>query len=89
MGNRIFYIRTSKNIKQSEMGQRMGIVQSAYSKLERGSQEMTIAQIYQIAEILEVPVFWLLDPDYKETLTDAEALEMENFKKYLIEKRKK
>jgi transcriptional regulator with XRE-family HTH domain len=89
MGNRIFHIRTSKNIKQREMGQKLGMGQSAYSKLETGNKEMTIDQVYRIADILEVPVFWLIDPDGQEALTEEEALEVTEYKNYLINKRKK
>ena len=89
MGNRIFHIRTSKNIKQREMGQKLGMGQSAYSKLETGNKEMTIDQVYRIADILEVPVFWVIDPDGQEALTEEESLQVTEYKNYLINKRKK
>lgn len=88
MGNRIFNLRTSKNIKQREMGQRLGIGQSAYSALETGKKEMTIDQLYRIADILNVSAFWILEPCELEVLTDAESLQMEEYKRFIISRRK-
>lgn len=86
IGSRIFMLRTSKGIKQREMGNKLGITQPAYSDLETGKREMTLAQLYKIAETLDVSPVWLMEPD-TEVLTDIESLQIEQYKRFLISQR--
>lgn len=86
IGSRILMLRTSKGIKQREMGSKLGITQPAYSDLETGKREMTLAQLYKIAETLDVSPIWLMEPD-TEVLTDIESLQIEQYKRFLISKR--
>lgn len=86
IGSRILLLRTSKGIKQREMGIKLGITQPAYSDLETGKREMTLAQLYKIAETLDVSPIWLMEPD-TEVLTDIESLQIEQYKRFLISQR--
>lgn len=48
-------IRLSKEIKQQEMADALGIHVQTYRKLENNPENATIAQAKRIAEVLEVP----------------------------------
>lgn len=54
--NAIVSIRESKNIKQVEMAQKLGIEQSNYSRFEKRGNKLTIEQLMSIAEALGVTV---------------------------------
>jgi transcriptional regulator with XRE-family HTH domain len=87
MGNRMFAARVKKNIKQWEIGKKLGVSQPTYSDIETGKREININQLFIIAEALDVPVTWLLGLDNHDGLTDSEILQLEDFKRYLINKR--
>lgn len=89
MGNRMYLARTNSNIKQRTIANILGITQPSYSNIESGKTEVTINQIFTIAKILNVPEIWLLGLDTNGSLSDAEALKVEEFKKYLISQRNK
>lgn len=88
LGNRMFVARMHKNLKQSEMGKILGLTQPSYSDIETGKREVTISQLYAIANALEVSVSWLLDLENLNGLTDADLLKIEEYKKFLISQRK-
>lgn len=89
LGNRMLVARMHKNLKQSEMGKILGLTQPSYSDIETGKREVTISQLYAIADALEVSVSWLLDMENINSLTDADLLKIEEYKRFLISQRKK
>jgi transcriptional regulator with XRE-family HTH domain len=89
MGNRILLARIQKKIKQQEIGKALGISQSTYSGYETGSRKIEIDQLYELSDMLDVPVQWLLGIDNNIELSDSEQLKLEEFKKYLISQRHK
>ena len=88
IGNRMFTARMRKNIKQFEMGKILGIGQSSYSDIETGKREMNITQLFTIADTLDVSVQWILGLDNNNALTNDESIQVEEFKRFLINKRK-
>lgn len=52
--------RQRKGISQDAMAFFMNMSQSGYSKMERGETDISIARVYQVAEILEISAFLLL-----------------------------
>lgn len=54
IGEKIRLERLAKNYSQENMAWELGISQPAYSKIERNETKITVAMIYQIAEILKV-----------------------------------
>lgn len=88
MGNRMLIARLSKNIKQSEMSNLLGLSQPSYSHIETGKREITISQLYTIADALDVSIAWLLDLENLNGLTDADLLKIEEYKRFLISQRK-
>lgn len=89
MGNRMYAARSKKNIKQWEMGNLLGIKQPSYSDMETGKTDITIPQLFTIANALEVPVTWLLGLENRTYLSYEENVQVEEFIRYLISKRKK
>jgi|BioPla2DNA2_1021312.scaffolds.fasta_scaffold165522_2 transcriptional regulator with XRE-family HTH domain len=88
MGNRIYIARQSKGLKQLEMCQKLSMSQANYSNIESGKQEVSVTQLVEIASILDVSASWLIGEDIIPDLTDKERLELENYKNYLVSKRK-
>lgn len=88
LGNRMLVARMRKNLKQSEMGKILGLTQPSYSDIETGKREVTISQLYAIANALDVSIAWLLDLENLNGLTDADQLKIEEYKRFLISQRK-
>lgn len=54
IGHKIKKLRELKNLTQSHLAERLGVTQSAYSKLELGESEITYSKLEKIADILEM-----------------------------------
>lgn len=61
IGTKIKYIREDRKITQDVMANKLGISQTAYSKIECNQTQVTIDRLKEIAEILEVPETELLN----------------------------
>ncbi|MFA7116166.1 MAG: helix-turn-helix transcriptional regulator [Bacteroidales bacterium] len=49
-------LRLSKKLSQSEMAKMMNISQTSYNKLEKGDTSLISHRIYQISQVLGIPV---------------------------------
>jgi len=88
IGNRIYIARTNKNLKQYEMCKLLNISQSTYSKIENGKYDIPLSVLFNISEILNVSVTWLLGADEESEYSHDELLEIEKFKRYIKSIRK-
>jgi transcriptional regulator with XRE-family HTH domain len=52
IGQKIRKLRELKNLTQSHMAQRLGLTQSAYSKLELGESEVPYSRLERIADVM-------------------------------------
>jgi len=68
LGQKVCKLRELRGYSQYYMGLRLGICQTAYSKLERGTAAISPERLRHLAEILEVEVSQLLDFDYQMVL---------------------
>ncbi|MCE2963535.1 MAG: helix-turn-helix domain-containing protein [Chitinophagales bacterium] len=50
-----------KQYSQAYLGQRMGITQKAYSKIETGETKLTVLHLIQISDVLEVELREILE----------------------------
>ena len=53
--------RKKKGYSHENMAEELNISQAAYSKIEKNETKLTVDRLYQISEILETPVYELLD----------------------------
>lgn len=53
--------RKKKGYSHENMAEELNISQVAYSKIEKNETKLTVDRLYQIATILETPVYDLLD----------------------------
>lgn len=53
--------RKKKGFSHENMADELHISQAAYSKIEKNETKLTVDRLYQIAEILDTPVYELLD----------------------------
>ncbi|MFN6039862.1 MAG: helix-turn-helix domain-containing protein, partial [Bacteroidota bacterium] len=56
VGEKIRLLRSSKGLTQANMAEELGMTTSAYSKIERAEINIPLNRLYQIAEVLDVPV---------------------------------
>lgn len=63
LGYRIRQIREIRNLTQEFMADRLSISQNTYSRLENETIKLSAERLFQIAEILEVPVDFLIDKE--------------------------
>jgi len=90
LGNRIYSARIYQQMKQNEICDKLGITQPYLSKIENGRADISISLLYQISEIINVPIAWLTGENpIIIGYTDSERIEIEQFKKFLISKRNK
>ncbi len=57
---RIKMLRKQKNIKQSELGEMVGLSSNAISDIERGRRTTTIEKLVAIADYFEVSIDYLV-----------------------------
>ena len=61
LNKRIRSIRKQKGFSQSVMAKKLEISQMAYSKIERGKTKLNLEYIHQLAEILEVNIWDIIN----------------------------
>lgn len=54
IGQKIRKLRELKNLTQTHVAEKLGVSQSAYSKMELGESEVTYNRLEKISEILEM-----------------------------------
>lgn len=52
--NYLKHLRTSKGLTQYELGQRIGISQNAYYKIEKGATKLDLQRLIQLSFIFEI-----------------------------------
>lgn len=79
VGMKIRKLRELRNFTQTDMASKLNLSLNAYGKVEREETELSLSRLHEIAKILEVPIFELLDFDenkfifnqhYKDTTTN-------------------
>lgn len=60
-GTKIKFIRENRKITQESIATKLGISQTAYSKIESNQTQLTLERLKEIAEILEVPEMELIN----------------------------
>ena len=60
IGNVIKQLRDTQSMKQSDMAEKMGISQAAWSKLENGKSTLSTAQLAKAADFLNVPANYIM-----------------------------
>ncbi len=86
-GNRLLEARKNADLKQTDISNKLGISQPAYSNYETGTTDVPLSALYNIASILDVSVLWLMGIDNGE-FSPEEMLLIDNFKKYVKSIRK-
>lgn len=56
VGEKIRFLRSAKGFTQANMAEELGMTTSAYSKIERVEINIPLNRLYQIAEVLDVPI---------------------------------
>lgn len=59
-GERIKMLRMERNIKQSELGEAVGLTYTAVSDIERGRRTTTIEKLVALADYFDVSVDYLI-----------------------------
>ncbi|HBW86442.1 MAG TPA: XRE family transcriptional regulator [Crocinitomicaceae bacterium] len=54
IGQKIKKLRELKNLTQTHVAEKLGVSQSAYSKIELGESEVTFNRLEKISEVLEM-----------------------------------
>jgi transcriptional regulator with XRE-family HTH domain len=54
IGQKIKKLRELKNLTQTHVAEKLGVSQSAYSKMELGESEVTLNRLEKISEVLEM-----------------------------------
>jgi transcriptional regulator with XRE-family HTH domain len=68
VGAKIKKLRDLKGLTQTEMAEKLHLSLNAYGKVEREETELSISRLQEIAKILEVTIYELLDFDEKKLI---------------------
>lgn len=82
LASRIINLRESKNMKQSDLAQRLSLDKSSMSKIENGTRKVSSDEILKIANIFEVSTDYLLgnnEKDHKspDWATEADRIDLD------------
>jgi len=83
IGNRIKLARISKNLSQDSVAEDLGISVSAYSNMERGAVDITVARVIQVAEILKTNWLLLIGVQHIKTSSDSSISQMDQNQLFL------
>lgn len=78
LGLRIRRAREQNGLSQEELADQMGLGQRAISELENGKRRLTVAEVPDLARILDVPVLYFFGDDL--TPTDLDIALLEHFR---------
>lgn len=102
VGNRIYDVRTEKNITLKELGDLVGLSESTVQRYEKGKiKNVDIEIVKKFADALKISPAYLMGwenntihtiaahkDDMEFDWTEEELEDIENFKKYVLSKRK-
>lgn len=79
-GDKVRYLRMLKGLSQEELGEQCGLHRTYIGQIERAEKNITLQNIYKIANTLDVEIKELLDiPElYKENTTKRRKRSQEN-----------
>lgn len=84
LGDKIKKLRELKNYTQQYLADELGISLSGYGKIERDQTEITLSRLMQIAEILDVDLFTLIqfngDSFFKSTKNSSSNSDLDGVK---------
>jgi len=67
VGNRLRLRRTAMGLSQEELGRQLGLTFQQVQKFESGSNRISASYLFEITQILKVPVSYFFDgPDHPE-----------------------
>ena len=83
IGEKIRNKREDMDLLQSDMAKMIPMNQSNYSKIERGVQEPSMAQLRRICQILKLDPRYLLDIDEYETISAQDMKLLTDIKEFI------
>jgi transcriptional regulator with XRE-family HTH domain len=66
VGNRLRLRRTALGLSQEELGRQLGLTFQQVQKFESGSNRISASYLFELTQILRVPVSYFFDADQKE-----------------------
>ena len=75
LGLRIRRAREQQGLSQEELAAEMGLGQRAISELENGKRRLAVAEVSDLARVLDVPVLYFFGDDLTPTDLDIALLE--------------
>lgn len=87
-GLRAYHARQNLSKKQDDVCEFAGISQATYSRFESGQSDIPLSKAVKICECLNISIAWLVGEKSMPRLTETEQLDVENYIRFLINKRK-
>ncbi len=63
LGQRLRALREAHRLTQAEFGERVGLEAETVSRVERGHQPLSVANLARVATVFGVPIAALVDPE--------------------------
>ena len=71
----IKHYRKVFKISQEHMAEKLGMDISSYNRIENGRVQMSVKKLYQISEIINIPVEYLVAEEKKEHIDERDCSE--------------
>jgi transcriptional regulator with XRE-family HTH domain len=79
LGERIKEARLHRELNQSELAEKIGIAQRALSDIERGERKLTVLELMDLIQVMELPLAYFLSNEASE-ITNLESVIVEEFR---------
>lgn len=72
VGRRIRQARRDMKLTQEQLGNMIGLTFQQVQKYEKGVNRVSAGTLYEIAQVLDLPINWFFDEDVVNRIGDAE-----------------
>jgi transcriptional regulator with XRE-family HTH domain len=79
VGRRIRQARRDVKLTQEQLGNMIGLTFQQVQKYEKGVNRVSAGTLYEIAQVLDLPISWFFDEDVVSRIGDAEESDTAEF----------
>ena len=79
VGRRIRQARRDAKLTQEQLGNMIGLTFQQVQKYEKGVNRVSAGTLYEIAQVLDLPISWFFDEDVVNRIGESEAADTTEF----------
>ena len=79
VGQRLRWRRRELKLTQEQLGEKLGLTFQQVQKYEKGVNRVSAGTLYEIAQVLDLPISWFFDEDVVNRIGESEAADTTEF----------